>query len=242
MPALRVAIAEDEPLARERLARLLEACGCDVAAEFGEAKSLLAWMREGHKVDGLFLDVQMPGITGLEAAAELKAGPPIVFVTAHAQHALQAFDVAAVDFLLKPVFQERLERSLERLNPHLQTSVEPAKPVSAATRVAVKAGDGHLFLDLKKISHFELEDGVVWAWSVGERFRTNWTTLVEVESSYPEAGLVRIHRHLLLRSQAVLGMRPLWGGRALVRVADGVELEVSRYAAPKLREVLGLGR
>jgi two-component system LytT family response regulator/two-component system response regulator AlgR len=104
----------------------------------------------------------------------------------------------------------------------------------------VKAGDGHVFLDLRRVSHFEVEDEVVWAWSQGQRHRTDWTSLGEVEEAFPAAGLMRIQRHLLLRPEAVLGLKPIDGGRATVRVGDGLDLEVSRSVTPKLKELLGL--
>jgi two-component system LytT family response regulator/two-component system response regulator AlgR len=104
----------------------------------------------------------------------------------------------------------------------------------------VKAGDGHIFLDLRRVTHFEVEDEEVSAWSAGQRHRTDWTSLADVEEAFPDAGLVRIQRHLLLRPEAVLGLKSLDGGRASVRVAEGVDLEVSRSVTPKLKEILGL--
>ena len=85
MKTLRVALADDEPLARTRLARLLREAGCDVRAELADGPSVLAWLQEPREVDALFLDIQMPGATGLEVAAELgdcRHCPPVVFVTA----------------------------------------------------------------------------------------------------------------------------------------------------------------
>lgn len=104
----------------------------------------------------------------------------------------------------------------------------------------MKAGEGHVFLDLKRTTHFEVEEEVVWAWAGGSRHRTSWTTLAEVEGAFPGAGLLRIQRHLLLRPEAVLGLRPLEGGRASVRVAEGLDLEVSRSVTPRIKELLGL--
>ena len=105
MNSLRVLVAEDEPLARERLVRLLREGGCEILAELEDGASLVAWMAEhpDAPIDALFLDIQMPGITGLEALAELKNPPLTVFVTAHPGYALQAFDAAAIDYVLKPV-------------------------------------------------------------------------------------------------------------------------------------------
>ncbi len=241
MKALRVALADDEPLARARLARLLREAGCEVKAELPDGPTVLAWLREPKDVDALFLDIQMPGATGLEVAAELadcRHCPPVVFVTAYSEHAVRAFEAAAVDYILKPVSAERLTKTLARLREGGGRRPEPGAAVPQ--RFPVKAGEGHVFLDLKRTSHFEVEEEVVWAWAAGGRHRTSWTTLAEVEAAFPGAGLLRIQRHLLLRPEAVLGLKPLEGGRASVRVADGVDLEVSRSVTPKIKEMLGL--
>ncbi|MBI1751614.1 MAG: response regulator transcription factor [Acidobacteria bacterium] len=241
MTSLRVALADDEPLARARLSRLLREAGCDVKAELEDGPSTLAWLQEPKDVDALFLDIQMPGATGLEVAAELadcRHCPPVVFVTAYSEHAVRAFEAAAVDYILKPVSADRLAKTLSRLKEGGLR--RPEGPAAAPQRFPVRAGEGHVFLDLKRTSHFEVEEEVVWAWAGGGRHRTPWTTLAEVEAALPGAGLLRIQRHLLLRPEAVLGLRSLEGGRALVRVAEGLDLEVSRSATPKIKELLGL--
>jgi two-component system LytT family response regulator/two-component system response regulator AlgR len=238
---LRVALADDEPLARTRLARLLREAGCEVKAELVDGPSVLAWLKEAPELDALFLDIQMPGATGLEVAVELedcRNCPPVVFVTAHSEHAVRAFEAAAVDYILKPVSAERLAKCLARLREGGPKRLETAG--AAPQRFPVKAGEGHVFLDLKRTTHFEVETEVVWAWAAGSRHRTAWTTLAEVEAAFSAARLLRIQRHLLLRPEAVLGLRPLEGGRASVRVGEGLDLEVSRSATPILKELLGL--
>ncbi len=245
MDVLKVAIADDEPLARERLARMLADSNCEVVQEFVSGTSLLAWLREGHKLDALFLDIQMPGPSGLEVLAELTDAPPTIFVTAFSEHALKAFELEALDYLLKPVFPDRLQKSLARLRakqvgrPNFQGLRALVTPPE---RVPLRAGDGHVFMDFKRISHFEVVDNEVFAWSAGKRHPTEWKALKEVEEALPDARMLRIQRHLLLRPEAVLAMKSLWGGRASVRVAEGVDLEVSRSSAPRLRALLGLDR
>jgi len=241
MKSFRVALADDEPLARARLARLLREAGCEVKAELADGPSVLAWLREPREVEALFLDIQMPGATGLEVAAELaecRHCPPVVFVTAFSEHAVRAFEAAAVDYILKPVSADRLAKTLVRLQEGGLRRAET--PASTPQRFPVRAGEGHVFLDLKRTTHFEVEEEVVWAWAGGCRHRTSWTTLAEVEGAFPAVGMIRIQRHLLLRPEAVLGLKPLEGGRASVRVADGLDLEVSRSATPKMKDMLGL--
>lgn len=250
MSALRVALADDEPLARARLGRLLREAGCEVAAELPDGPSLLAWLREGHEVDALFLDIQMPGLSGLEVMAELEdahACPPVVFVTAFSEHAVRAFEAEAVDYLLKPLSAERLEKTLARFRqgqPRRRTAGELKSLLGGQPRFPVKAGEGYVFLDLKRTTHFEVEEEIVYAFAPAQgklqRYRTDWTSLADVEEAFPGTGLMRIQRHLLLRPEAVLGLRPLDGGRASVRVGEGVDLEVSRSVTPKLKDLLGL--
>jgi DNA-binding LytR/AlgR family response regulator len=242
MNRLRVALADDEPLARARLGRLLREAGCEVLAELPDGATLLDWMQTAPALDALFLDIHMPGASGLELVAELKDPPPVVFVTAFSDHAVRAFETDAVDYILKPISAERLEKTLAKLRRQEipKRSAPELKAVLAPNRFPVKAGDGHVFLDLRRVSHFEVEDEVVWAWSQGQRHRTDWTSLGEVEEAFPAAGLLRIQRHLLLRPEAVLGLKPLDGGRATVRVGEGLDLEVSRSVTPKLKELLGL--
>lgn len=250
MNTLRVVLADDEALARARLGRLLREAGCQVCAELADGPSLLAWLKEGHEVDALFLDIQMPGLTGLEVVAELadtRDYPPVVFVTAFSEHAVRAFEAQAMDYILKPIAADRLEKTLARLRQgtvRRYTANELRTFLPGPARFPVKAGDGHVFMDLKRTTHFEVEEEVVYAFvpSQGQlqRHRTDWTSLSEVEESFPGANLLRIQRHLLLRPEAVLGLRPIEGGRAAVRVAEGVDLEVSRSVTPRLKEMLGL--
>lgn len=244
MKPLKLVVVDDEPLARNRLSRLLREAGCEVLAEIENGASLKEWLASGLALDAIFLDIQMPGGSGFEILAELPEPPPVVFVTAYAEHAARAFDIAAVDYLLKPVFEDRLQIALDRIRNHqirLLNAVELRSLAAAsALRFTVKAGVGRLFLELKKVTHFEVEDEVVWAWAGGKRFRTQWTALSEVEGAFPYAGLLRIQRHVLLRPEAVLGFRPLPAGRIAVRVAEGIELTVSRATTHSLKQQLGL--
>lgn len=137
MKSLRVALADDEPLARARLARLLREAGCDVRAELADGPSVLAWLQEPREVDALFLDIQMPGATGLEVAAELgdcRHCPPVVFVTAHSEHAVRAFEAAAVDYIMKPISAERLAKTLARLREGACGAARPRRPSPSASR------------------------------------------------------------------------------------------------------------
>ena len=239
---LRTVLVDDEPVARLRLGRLLREAGCEVLAELEDGHQLLAWLREGHKPDALFLDIGLPGPSGMELLAELSGGPPVIFVTANPEHAVAAFEHQASDYLVKPVTAERLAKTLARLEgPEARRPEATALPANAgSTRFPVKAGDGKLLLELKRVTYFEVADQVVWAWAGGKKFRCTWTSLSEVESAFPTVPFLRIQRNIMLRPEAVLGLRTLPTGRKAVLLPEGVELEASRNAAHHLKERLGL--
>jgi two-component system LytT family response regulator/two-component system response regulator AlgR len=235
MKPLRVLVAEDEPFNLKRLSRLLREAGCEVVAELEDGPSVLAWLGRGEAVDALFLDIQMPGLTGLDISADLPRAVPVVFVTAHAEHAVKAFEQAAADYLLKPVTAERLGATLQRLRARVERDgVRPPAPF----RFPVKAGGGLVMVDLARTTHFVFEGEAVWAFA-GGRLRTTWKTLAEAEAALGSR-IVRGHRHLLVRPEAVVGIRAGDSGRLLARLAGGVEVEISRGAAPGLKASLGL--
>lgn len=239
MTPLRIALAEDEPMNLKRLQRLLEDCGCEVAGAFPNGLELEEWMRGGPAVDALFLDIQMPGLDGLALRESLPPQLPVVFVSAYAEHAVRAFDLEACDYLMKPVTVPRLAKALARVRKALGPA--PAEPAATRKpRYPVAAGSGVLLVDLARTTHFEVEEQIVFAYA-GEKYRTRWKSLGEVEAAFPDAGLLRIHRHLLIRPEAVVGLRSTANGaRVMVRLQGGAEVEASRGATPRLKERLGL--
>jgi two-component system LytT family response regulator/two-component system response regulator AlgR len=246
MKALRVAVAEDEPANLRRLVRLLTDCGCEVCASFGDGLAMEEWLAAGPTLDALFLDVQMPELDGLSLRASIRPDLPVVFVTAHAEHAVDAFNLDAADFLLKPVTTERLVKALARIRRALVLRALPACPGPAPeaepdSRYPVAGEAGVLFLELACTEFFEVDGAAVWAQAEGARHRTRWKALGEVEAFFPEAGLLRIHRHLLIRPEAVRAVRSSGGGnRVTVRMAGGAELEASRGMTPRLKARLRL--
>jgi len=237
-----VAVAEDEPLTRRRLVRMLHGAGCVVVAEFGEGPSLQAWITQGHPADALFLDIKMPDMDGVAIMKSLRGRMPVVITTAYPEHAVAAFDSAVVDYLLKPFRSSRLRDALHRLEAR-RTAAPPTTPkptlLGAALRYRVRAGEGFVLVDLAKTSHFEVEDEEVWA-HAGGRLKTFWTSLIEVEEGLPGAGLLRANRSVLLRPEAIVGIRPISGNRYAVRLGGGAEIEASRGGTMRLKERLGL--
>lgn len=239
MKRLNALVVDDEPLARERLTRLLKEAACTVVGELGDGVALLQWLQQPHEVDVIFLDIQMPGPNGMEVLAEIASCPPVVFVTAHSNYAVRAFELAAVDYLLKPVFEDRLAKCLQRLRDHLIRPLSPTELKSLLpppVRFPIRVDDGEIFMELEMITHFEVENERVWACRGLNRYVTRWTTLAEVEEAFPEDGLLRIQRHLLLRPQMVKGIRPTTVGRIKVLIAPKVELTVSRAMTRRTRE------
>lgn len=244
MKRLNALVVDDEPLARERLSRLLQEAGCSVVGELGDGLALLQWLKQPYDVDVIFLDIQMPGPSGMEVLAEVPSCPPVVFVTAHSTYAVRAFELAAVDYLLKPVFEDRLAKCLQRLRDQLVRPLNPAELKSLLPppqRFPIRVGDGEIFMELELITHFELDNERVWACRGLNRYVTRWNSLAEVEEAFPEDGMLRIQRHLLLRPRMVKGVRPTTVGRIKVMIAPKVELTVSRAMTPRTRECIRIG-
>ncbi len=236
---LQVVIADDEPLALLRLARGLEQAGCDVVAQFRDGMSLVAWLQDHPFPDALFVDVKMPGATGLEILAEFQSQLPIVLVTSGSEFAVPAFDFSATDFLLKPVSPERLLKALGRIRMVVEAGGK-AKPVPSVSKIPVIAGKGTVLVEVTKISHFELEDGQVWACASGSRFETRWRSLTQVEAALPKVTMIRLNRHVMVRPEAVRGLRVLHFGRRMILLADGKEYSASRRGSQALEAALGL--
>lgn len=217
--------------------------GCEVLAEVHDGIELLEWIHaNGTKlVDVLFLDIQMPSLTGLEALAEMVVSPPTIFVTAHKDYALMAWDTNAYDFILKPVYPDRLQVALDRVRSRQVKQLSPdewRRIIPPLQQVSIKAGRGRVFVDIRHVNYFELAEEKVWAHTGDIRGETSWTTLKEVEDAFPETGLIRIQRNLLLRPEAVLGCAPILGGRLEVRLPKGINLTVSRAMVPHLKKRL----
>ncbi len=188
-------------------------------------------------VDVVFLDIQMPGLTGLELAqvlGQFRAPPPIVFVTAHEGHAVEAFDVHAVDYVLKPVRSERLTEAVRRVAGVVE-GVAP--PGGREAQVAVERGGVTRFVHRTDITHVEAQGDYARLHTATDShlLRVPLTTL---EEEWADTGFVRIHRSLLVGLGHIREVR-MEGGRCTVVVGDrGVELIVSRRHTRALRELL----
>ena len=243
MTPLRILIVDDEQLARNRLRRLLG--GIDDVVIVGErdrGDAVAEALRE-HAIDVLLLDIEMPGLSGLEAIGLLpEPRPYVIFCTAHAEHALSAFDVGAVDYLLKPVDAARLKVAIERARRPIAAR-ESASGVDKAAkrRLAIETREGVLLLDPADISHAELGEALVTI-VVADREVLTDLSLNTLESRLPKGSFLRVHRRALLNLDHVALLEPTASGGYVAKTHRGHEIEVSRQAARELRRALGIGR
>ena len=242
MSKLRVLFADDEVMARKRLRRLLAALPeIELVAECASGDAALSAL-ETLEVDVAVLDVQMPGLTGLDvSAAAADLGVEVIFATAHAEHAVSAYAHGAVDYVLKPVDPDRLalaiERARARVTQTAQPSTAPTAPPLARLAVTVR-GEVRLF------AHADLEhamlEGELVRLRVGEELVWTELTLQELESRLAGADFLRVHRRALLNLAHVERLRPLPTGGYVALTRRGEEVPVSRQAARRLRQRLGL--
>lgn len=243
---LRILIADDELLARKRLARLLGAMpDVEVCGEAADGDAVLAAARAGG-VDVVLLDIHMPGLSGLDALSLLpEDGPRVILCTAHAEHAVDAFEHGAVDYVLKPVEAARLQKALERVRARLgpQAGQEIAKgpAVKGLARLPIPTRQGIVLVDPDTISHASLEGELVTVFTTQGDFLTDFT-LQELVDKLPVEGFHRVHRRALINLAQVARLEPLETGGYIARTTRGHAVEVSRQSARELRRMLGLRR
>ena len=252
MTTLTVALIDDEPLARLRLRTLLAQTepACEVVGEFGESVAALLWLREqdavGQGPDMILLDIQMPGLDGMVLAArlrELRDPPAIVFVTAHAEHAVRAFDVAALDYLTKPVRLERLQASLGRVQRWRQA--QPRLQALDADVVVVQDRGRMLRIPVADVLYFKAEQKAVTLHTATEVHPVN-ESLTELEARVGER-FIRVHRNALVARRAMKALQRRVDGEdeeggetwAVQIMPTQVWLAVSRRQVTAVREAMG---
>jgi two-component system LytT family response regulator len=206
---LRAYLVDDEPLALERLRRLLERTGrVEVTGSTTEPEKAVAALTVDPP-DVCFLDIQMPGLNGFEVLARLPSQPVVIFTTAYDQYALKAFGVNSVDYLLKPVEPESLQRALKKVEglrgsgqlaqpdlqvllKHLTDSLRETK-AEYPERIASRLGNRLWFLDLARVTHFYAEDKLTYAVSEGKAYCVDYT-ITELERKLDPKKFLRIHR------------------------------------------------
>ncbi|MCW3481821.1 LytTR family DNA-binding domain-containing protein [Neisseriaceae bacterium JH1-16] len=237
--ALSILILDDEPLARERLRTLLSDCGTEPVAEFGEASSALDWLSH-HPVDVALVDIRLPGMSGMEFARQLSerclTPPALIFTTALDTHAVDAFELAATDYLLKPVRLERLRTALER--------AAGRRPVSGKrfTQFTVRSRDRVQLVPLEQARYLKAElKYVTLVTASGQEYLLD-DSLIKLEEDLGPAAL-RIHRNCLVMRHAIVSVERIgtppddhWA----VQLTDVAErLPVSRRQLAALRAAVG---
>ncbi|MFT3928624.1 MAG: LytTR family DNA-binding domain-containing protein [Myxococcales bacterium] len=239
---MKVVIADDEPLARERLRALLaDHAGCEVVAEAGDGLATLQACAE-HQPDLVLLDIAMPGVDGLEAARHLAAfepRPAVVFCTAYDDHALSAFDAQAIDYLMKPIRAERLGMALERARTFIagKENRGESSGKSARTHLCARLRGSLRLIPVEEVHYLQADEKyVVVHHSRGEDLIEE--SLKSLEDEFGER-FVRIHRNCLVARHELMELRRDGEGRvhAVLRHAPQ-PLEVSRRCVAQLRETV----
>ena len=233
---MRALIADDEPLARRALAQLL-AAHADVqiageCADGAEVRDTLA----ASEVDVLLLDIRMPELSGIEAARLLVADRPlVVFVTAHEEFGVQAFEHGAVDYLLKPVTQSRVDIALNRVRARLAADEDAARYRAIAStppepryldKLIARVGDRDLIIPVDRVELVSADDVYAAVHAGGRRYLLR-TSLDELERSLAPERFVRVHRSYLVPVDAVVTMRR-GGGQLALELRNGASVPVSR--------------
>ena len=239
---IRTLIVDDEQPARDRLRRLLaEFQDVEIAGEAAdgeEAMERIAAIRPSV----VFLDIQMPGASGLEVAASLaEPRPHVIFCTAFEQHAVDAFELHAIDYLLKPVSRARLDKALDRVrqsglpNPGLDRLAGSGG--SAPARFLARTGTTYRVVPAREVLAFVSEDGLTKLVAAGQHYWMN-PTLNELEGRLDPRRFFRISRAAIVNLDAVKEVEPDAGGHGDVVLRDGSRLEVSRRRFKELTERL----
>jgi two-component system LytT family response regulator len=258
---MRAYVVDDEQLAVQRLRRLLEATGrIEVAGSTTDPEAAERFLHD-HDVDVLFLDIQMPGLTGFQLLERLDRNPLVIFTTAYDAYALDAFAVNSIDYLLKPIEPERLDRALDKLE-RLAAGPRPdvralarefaslvgerlpllaGRPVSGALdRIASRVGERTTVLEVARITHLFSRDKLTFA-VVDGREHVIAPTLADLEHRLDPRRFVRIHRATIVNVAFIRDLFPAVDAGMLVRLKDGkTELSVARDRVRDLKTRLGI--
>lgn len=241
----RALIVDDEELARHIIRELLQPhTEIDVVAECANGFEAVKAFAE-HKPDLIFLDVQMPKLTGFDVLELIGTESLVIFVTAYDQYAMRAFDVHAVDYLLKPIGRERFEAALARAKERLGERMPPPQELAAAARapqqflerVVVKDGTRVTLIPTTKLDYVEAQDDYVALASQGKK-HLKQQTIAGIEASLDPKCFVRIHRSYIVNLERVVRIEPYGKDSRLAILSDGARLPVSRTGYARLQALL----
>jgi two-component system, LytTR family, response regulator len=239
----RTILIDDEPIAISRLKRLL--------AEYTDVFDVISTAENGqegleqieiHKPDLIFLDIEMPLLSGFEMLAKLEFMPMVVFVTAFDQFAIKAFEENSIDYLLKPIEKERLEKTVQKLQKltdnqstklsaeNLMSIFEKIKPKKEIHSISVKSGDKILIITFQEISHFQADEKYVFLNTIdGRQFITNYT-ISNLDEKLPDS-FIRISRSCIVNSLKIRELERHFNGKYLVAMQDSKQSKIETGVA-----------
>lgn len=237
---MKAIIIDDERLARQELKNLLAAHKeIEVIAECSDAAQAKEKINE-LKPDVIFCDIQMPGKTGLELAEEISGAVDIVFITAHDEHAIKAFELNAFDYLLKPIQPQRLSETIKKLSIKETTNkTDNNTPLTRNDMVFIKDGEKCWFVKLTDIRLFESEGNYVRVYF--DTFRPLiLRSLNSLETRLNEKEFFRASRKHIINLNYIASVESWFNGGLNVKLKDGKEVEISRRQAVKLKDMMSL--
>jgi DNA-binding LytR/AlgR family response regulator len=248
---LKTLIVDDEPIARQVLREELELIpGVEVMGEADNGAKALDQIAR-HRPDLVLLDLQMPAMSGFEVVSGIRRGshmPVIVIVTAYDSYAVKAFEAGAIDYLLKPVGQERLRQAVERASrvsgrqavERLAQLQEVAAPASGPRprKIVGKVGEEYFLLDAAEIVAFQAEGDLVWIFTARKKYFATQTLKV-IEQRLGHGNFERIHRNALINVDHVRKMSALSSQRWLITLSNDQEFIASKRRAHRVRQLLG---
>jgi len=235
---LTTLIVDDERNARARLARLLQSApAVQIVGEAASGAEAIARIRSLNP-ELVLLDIEMPDLNGIEVVRALGTVgvPSFIFITAHEEYAVDAFDLRAVDYLLKPVRIDRLQEAIRRATelPHASGPAREPRRAMPFRRVVARVKDGIRIIPVTRLTSASVEDKTVYVETLDGRFRTDYD-LTQLEQSLDPASFVRVHRQHIVGLAHAREIQPLINGAWQVVMNDGREIPVSRSFAPALK-------
>lgn len=244
---LRVLVCDDELMARKRVLRLLgELPGIEGTIECESGEEVLAKLATDD-VDVAILDINMPGLSGLETVMQMPEDRPyVIFLTAHPEHAVQAFDVGAVDYVLKPVDDARLAKALARARQSLDHGTPGAASAAAegaapgkTSKLAIATHDGAALVSPGDVTHATFDGALVTVHTAARSILTD-DTLQDLEAKLPAGPFERVHRRAIVNLDHVDRLESVDSGGYVACLSTGKRVDVSRQSARRLRRRLGL--
>ncbi|MDG1781256.1 MAG: LytTR family transcriptional regulator DNA-binding domain-containing protein [Flavobacteriales bacterium] len=242
---MKALIIDDERLARKEILRLLENHpDVEIVGEAANSEEALALIDE-KEPELLFLDIQMPGKSGLDLLTDLDHAPEVIFVTAYDEYAIKAFDVNALDYLLKPVEEDRLAEAIQKVKDKIslreaqQTENISKEALSSSDQIFIKDGEKCWFVQLTDVRLFESEGNYVRV------YFNNYKPLIlrslnQLEERLNERQFFRTSRKHIVNLSWIDGIEPWFNGGLRCTLKDGKEIEVSRRQAARFKELKSL--